>query len=154
MTGSHRANQQTRITCFIPTFMNWIYFLTYRKQIWKVFKSSDLKVSTCRLAPTNKFTQLHFHQNQVAGRMAIIYPFCQQNCSLEGWTRQQQRFSGQSNVARLFVYFATLDCPGATGMFLWLEQRYQFLCIFLQRSCQGRPLRSGNLKLPEIQRNW
>ena len=31
--------------------------------------------------------------------------------SLEGWTWQQQRSSGQSNVARFFVYFATLDLP-------------------------------------------
>ena len=63
--------------------------------------------------------------------------------------------------------------------FLWSDERCQILCIFcyfrlpwgnrndplaratlpiplyfLQHSCQGRPLRSGNLKLPEIQRNW
>ena len=31
--------------------------------------------------------------------------------SLEGWTWQQQRSSGQSNVAKFFVYFATLDLP-------------------------------------------
>ena len=66
-----------------------------------------------------------------------------------------------------------------TTTFLWPEQRCKILCIFcysrfalgqskvalaratlpiplyfLQHSCQGRPLRSGNLKLPEIQRNW
>ena len=67
----------------------------------------------------------------------------------------------------------------ATVTFLWPEQRCQILCIFgyfrlpwgnrkfplaratlpihlyfLQLSCQGRPLRSGILKLPEIQKNW
>ena len=58
--------------------------------------------------------------------------------SLEGGTWQQKPSSGQSNVARFVVYFATLDCPGATGKFLWPEQLYQFLCI------------SGNFRFPDL----
>ena len=82
-------------------------------------------------------------------------------------------------IQKYFEYFQSRRLHLATETFLWPEQRCQILCIFcyfrlpwgnrkvalaratlpihlyfLQLSCQGRPLRSGNLKLPEIQRNW
>ena len=63
--------------------------------------------------------------------------------SLEGWTWQQQRSSGQSNVARFFVYFATLDLPWGTVTLLWPEQRYQFLCIFCNIHARADHLDQG-----------
>ena len=102
-----------------------------------------------------------------------------QNCCVTGYLRMVTLRTSWEFYKWYFGFsYLSRRLDLTTTKFLWPEQCCKNLCIFcyfrltwgnrnvplaratltiplyfLQR-CQGRPLRSGNLKLPEIQRNW
>ena len=59
---------------------------------------------------------------------------CSNNFSLEGWTVQKEHSSCKRKIVRFFVYFDTLDCPGANRKVPLARARLPIPLYFWQQS--------------------